>query len=174
MSFFNKLEEKYLISPKILYMVVNLQYYALHQFRSAFSREKFKVSNSDYGKFSGIIMFITFFTNIFIGGQSDKTGMHKKFLFLLTLITTAFFFGFYFQPLMKISSYCFWLCMLGYLIFNNPKQPLLDKIILDNLTNNVSSGGAAVYGKQRLWGTVAYGLATYLCEACLLLNSKKK
>ena len=83
MRFLKKLEEKYLIAPKILYMVVNLQYYALHQFRSAFSREKFKVSNSEYGKFSGIIMFITFFTNIIIGGFSDKTRMHKKFLFFL-------------------------------------------------------------------------------------------
>lgn len=172
MGIFQKLEVNYLIAPKILYFMTNLQYYTIHQFRPAFAREKFLVSQSQYGRFTGIIMFITFFTNILIGGVSDKTKKPKAVLMFLTMITGAIFMGFYFNPLMSISIYMFWGFMLLYLAFNNPKQPLLDKIMLDYLSD-LPSVGPQVYGKQRLWGTVAYGAATYLCEWCLVEGSGK-
>lgn len=162
----SKLEERWLIGPKLLYFLINLQYYTLHQFRSAFAREKFMVSNSQYGKLTGIIMFITFFTNIAIGGYSDRRRNHRNVLLYLTLITAGLFALFYSSTLMDISIYNFWTVMLLYLVFNNPKQPLLDKIILDYL-NNIPAAGPKSYGKQRLWGTIAYGAATYASEWCL-------
>ena len=167
MNLLQKLEEKFLIAPKILYFIVNLQYYTLHQFRDAFAKKKFEVSDSQYGKMTGIVTFISFFTSIFIGRFSDKTGKQKTILLFLTIITAAVFLNFYIDSLMKPSIYIFWFFILLYLVFNNPKQPLLDKIILDYLTI-MPSAGPKVYGKQRLWGTIAYFSATFLCEWCIL------
>lgn len=172
MGILQKLEERYLFAPKILYFVINMQYYTLHQFRSVFAREKFLVSNSQYGRLTGIIMFVTFFTNIFIGGISDRAKNHRKVLFILTVFTAVFFGIFYIPQIMGVSGYTFWSVLLLYLVFNNPKQPLLDKIMLDYLGR--MSAGPKVYGKQRLWGTIAYGAATYISEWCLMAGSNKE
>lgn len=174
MGLFTKYEERWLFAPKILYFVINMQYYTLHQFRSAFALEKFRVPKSHYGIFTGFIMFITFFTNIAIGGYSDKRRNHKSMLFYLTIITTVAFTLFYFEPFMSLGKMvCFWSIMLVYLVFNNPKQPLLDKIILDYLSN-IPCAGPEAYGRQRLWGTLAYGAATYISEALLIQKGKKE
>ncbi|KAI5168298.1 hypothetical protein PAEPH01_0011 [Pancytospora epiphaga] len=170
MDALQKLEKRYLIIPKILYFVVNMQYYTLHQFRSAFAREKFRVGNKEYGRFSGAIMFLTFFTNIIVGGVSDKTRRPRAVLLFLTLTTALVFYTFYVPAIMNISINIFWLMLLIYLVFNNPKQPLLDKIILDYLGR--VAAGPKVYGKQRMWGTVAYGAATIVSEWCLMLNAE--
>ncbi|KAI4291196.1 hypothetical protein PAPHI01_0470 [Pancytospora philotis] len=164
-----KLEERYLLMPKILYFAVNLQYYTLHQFRPRFARMKFGVSTSLYGKMSGIIMFSTFFTNIMIGGVSDKTGRPKGVLLFLTAVTAGLFALFYVNGLMGLGAAAFWGVLFLYLIFNNPKQPLLDKIVLDYLGK--MSAGPKVYGKQRMWGTVAYTAATLSSEWCLKIGA---
>lgn len=175
MNFLRKIEEKYLISPKILYLFVNLQYYKLHQFRPYLAREKFKVSPGDLGTFSGAIMFISFFTNILFGNISDKFRCHKSMLIVLTIITTAFVFLLFIPGLDKIKGFNlpFWSILLLYLCFNNPIQPLLDKIIIDYLSETPSID-PKLYGKQRMWGTLAYGMATYIVEWMLLEGRKEK
>lgn len=172
MSILQKIEEKYLLAPKILYFVLNMQYYTLHQFRPVLAMEKFSVGKSQYGKFSGIIMFITFFTNILIGFVSDRTRRPKGIMLFLTIITSVIFINLYIPSFMNMSIYNFWLMILLYLAFNNPKQPLLDKIMLDYLGK--MSAGPKVYGKQRLWGTIAYGAATFISEWCLLQGAEPK
>ena len=163
MSFAKKFEERWLFWPKVLYFVINLQYYTLHQFRSAFALEKFHVSEQSYGFFSGSIMFITFFTSLGLGSFSDKKNNHTQMLLFFTSITAVLFALFYIDPIMGKSTFCFWSVMLFYLLFNIPKQPLLDKIILDYISN-IPSTGPESYGRQRLWGTLAYGAATYITE----------
>ncbi|KAI5149668.1 hypothetical protein ENBRE01_1050 [Enteropsectra breve] len=170
MSLFNKLESNYLIGPKVLYWFINLQYYTLHQFRASFALEKFKVSKEDYGKYTGAFGAINFFTNIVVGAISDKTRKYKLTLQFLTVFSTVVFLGFYVSPVVNFVSGSFWILLLLYLTFNNPKQPLLDKIVLEYLTKNFE-GGDKFYGKQRMWGSVAYGVATYLAELCLLMGS---
>lgn len=169
MGIATKFEERYLFVPKILYFVVNMQYYTLHQFRSIFCRSKFGVSTSTYGKMSGIILFCTFFTNIMVGGVSDKTGRPKAVLIFLTMATAVLFSLFYVPSIMGIGAASFWAVLFLYLIFNNPKQPLLDKIVLDYLSK--MSIDAKVYGKQRMWGTVAYAFATFVSEWCLNIGA---
>lgn len=172
MIFLQKLEEIFLIAPKILYFVINLQYYTLHSFRIFFATEKFKIGVSEFGKYIGITMFISFFTNIMIGNYSDKKKNYKYMLFFLTMITTIIFSLFYLDKIMKSSIMIFWILMLFYTIFNNPKQPLLDKIVLDYLFQMPC--GTGVYGKQRLWGTISYFIGSYIIEWCLTKNTNNK
>ena len=166
MNRLRKLETSYLLSPKIIYLIINLQFYGFHQLRSAFAREKFNISDDEYGKFTGYTQFITFFTSVFIGSISDRSRQYKRILLLLIVASTVVFMNFYISSLMKIHSIMFWAFMLLYLMMNNPKQPLTDKIMIEYLEDTTS--GSKVYGRQRLWGTVSLSLATFVCEWCTL------
>lgn len=133
MGIFQKLEANYLIAPKLIYLVVNLQFYGFHQLKFAFARDRFNISDDQYGKFTGYIQFITFFTNVLIGNISDRTRKYKPTLMFLIVVSTVVFVHFYISPLMDMHSMMFWAVLLLYLVFNNPKQPLLDKIMIEHL-----------------------------------------
>lgn len=163
MNFFEKIESKYLVAPKIVYLLVNLHFYGFHQLRFAFAKDKFGINDEDYGKFTGYTQFITFFTNILIGGLADRTKKYKPMMIGLVILSTVVFMSFYIEQLARMDMIVFWLLMLAYLASNNPKQPLLDKIMIEYL-ENFSALGPKSYGKQRLWGTLSLSLATYLCE----------
>lgn len=165
MKFLEKLESRFLLAPKLVYLIVNLQFYGFHQLRFAFAKDKFGVSEEHYGKFTGYTQFITFFTNILLGNYSDKTKKYKPMLLSLIILSTVVFLHFYINSLMNIHSLIFWVFILLYLVTNNPKAPLLDKIMLEYL-DSFAEIGSKVYGKQRLWGTLALSMATYLCEWC--------
>lgn len=165
MKFLEKLESRFLLAPKLIYLVVNLQFYGFHQLRFAFAKDKFGVSEENYGKFTGYTQFLTFFSNILIGNFSDRTKKYKSILISLIIISTVVFLHFYVNALMSLHSLVFWGFILLYLMFNNPKAPLLDKIMIEYL-ECFSEVGSKIYGKQRLWGTISLSLATYLCEWC--------
>lgn len=78
------LERKYIISPKISYFVLSFQFYILHQFRSLFAREEFKIEESQIGMIMGVIYFLTFFTNLGIAAINDRFNRPK--LLLMSLI----------------------------------------------------------------------------------------
>ncbi|KAM0681092.1 hypothetical protein GINT2_000877 [Glugoides intestinalis] len=166
MKLIEKLESKYLFAPKLVYLLVNLQFYGFHQLRFAFAKEKFGISEEVYGKFTGYTQFFTFFTNIMIGNISDRTKKHKKMLLCLTILSTLVFLHFYIAPVMGLHPMMFWVFIMLYLMVNNPKQPLLDKIIIEYL-ECFTAAGSKIYGKQRLWGTISLSLATFLCEWCI-------
>lgn len=166
MKLIEKLESKYLFAPKLVYLLVNLQFYGFHQLRFAFAKEKFGISEEVYGKFTGYTQFFTFFTNIMIGNISDRTKKHKTMLLCLTVLSTVVFLHFYIAPIMGLHAMMFWIFIMLYLMVNNPKQPLLDKIIIEYL-ECFTAAGSKIYGKQRLWGTVSLSLATFLCEWCI-------
>lgn len=165
MKFLEKFASNYLIAPKLIYLIVNLQFYGFHQLRFAFAKDKFKISEENYGKFTGYTQFLTFFTNILIGDFSDRTKKYRSMLLSLIVISTAVFLNFYITPLTDLHEIVFWILIMMYLMTNNPKAPLLDKIIIEYL-ENVTNAGPKIYGRQRLWGTVALSLATYLGEWC--------
>lgn len=156
-------ELQWLIKPKLIYLIINLHFYGFHQIRSAFAKEKFKVPDQQYGKMTGYTQFITFITNIFIGNICDKRKNYKNMLLFLIVASTAVFLQFYINGLENLDKSIFWGIMLLYMIFNNPKQPLTDKIMISYLEKE-SIYGSKVYGRQRLWGTFSLSIATYFCE----------
>lgn len=163
MNHFQKIEDRFLLKPKLIYLIVNLHFYGFHQLRSAFAKEKFKVSDQNYGKITGYTQFVTFFTNILIGNICDRNKKYRGTLLFLIVASTTVFFHFYIEALTSLGSYVFWILLLLYMIFNNPKQPLTDKIMISYLEEK-TSGGSKVYGRQRLWGTFSLSIATYICE----------
>lgn len=165
-NYFLKLNEKWLFVPKAIYLIVNLQFYGFHKLRSAFAKEKFNISTEEYGKFTGYTQFITFFTGIIIGNITDKTKKYHSSLFMMIALSTFVFLFFYINSITSLHPSVFWIILLFYCILNNPKQPLLDKIMIEYLDKN-SEIGSKIYGKQRLWGTFALPMATYISEWCI-------
>ena len=164
MNILQKWENKFLIVPKLLQMVVCMQYYTLHNMRVLFATDKFNISVKQYGEFNAYIQCITFFSNIFIGQFADRTGKHRKILITLMLVTFGIMSLFYLDNFYAFNAVVFWLVLYAYQTFNLPKQPLLDKIIYDYLSEK-PDGATSEYGKQRMWGTVAYTAATFVAES---------
>lgn len=170
MNLLEKWENKFLFVPKILMLVVCLQYYTLHNLRHLFAIDKFDISVKQYGEFNAYIQCATFFSNITIGSFADRTGKHKKILVALILTTCGLLSTFYISNIMPFNAITFWLLLYVYQVFNLPKQPLLDKIIYSYLEEKPGCD-VTEYGRQRAWGTVAYMTATFLVE--MMVKSHK-
>ncbi|WUR04252.1 hexose transporter [Vairimorpha necatrix] len=164
MDTIRSLNRKYLLIPKVFFFSIAMLFYTLHTFKSVFAKDKFKVSESAVGTGFGTLMFITFFTNIYIGSLNDKWGMSKWFLILFLTLSSIFFQLFFFLNLTGgFSSVLFWINMLFYLGANLCTTPLMDKIVLEYLSK-IPNIGANTYGTQRLWGTVGYAVCNYVVE----------
>lgn len=164
MNILEKWENKFLLVPKILQLVICLQYYTLHNLRHLFATEMFNISIQQYGTFNAYIQCITFFSNIFIGQTADRMGKHKKILLTLIFLTFGIMSSFYLTNIVVFNAVVFWIVLYIYQTFNLPKQPLLDKIIYDYLKERPNCS-TEEYGKERLWGTVAYTAATFIAES---------
>lgn len=173
MNILEKWENKFLLVPKILQLVVCLQYYTLHNMRHLFATNMFHISIPQYGEFNSYIQCITFFSNIYIGQLSDKLEKHKKILISLIFTTCGILSIFYLTNWFPFNAATFWIVLWIYQTFNLPKQPLLDKIIFDYLSEHPNCTQEA-YGKQRMWGTIAYTLATLLCESLVKTYENKR
>lgn len=174
MNLLKNLYKKYLFAPKLLYLSINLQHYTLHKFRPLFARDMFNISKSELGKGLGILLFITFFTNIFIATMSDKFGRPRAFLIGLLLVSCMFFQLFYLDGYIRFVPFMFWINLLAYLIANTTIPALLDKVVLEYLSR-IQNVGSGTYGKQRSWGSVGYILCIFVVEGFLKSqNSDKK
>jgi hypothetical protein len=170
MEALRSLNKKYLFTPKLLYFFINIQHYTLHKFRPLFAKEKFQISERELGTGLGFLLFVTFFTNIFVAAMNDKFGRPKHFIVGLLLSSCAIFQLFYVNEVVGRSKAIFWLNFFAYLATTTTMPAMLDKVILDFL-NKIPNVGSKTYGKQRIWGTAGYTCSTFLLEA--LLNRGK-
>ncbi|OQS53476.1 hypothetical protein EHP00_624 [Ecytonucleospora hepatopenaei] len=173
MNALEKWENKFLFVPKILQLVICLQYYTLHNLRHLFAIDKFNIPIKQYGEFNAYIQCVTFFSNIAIGSFADRTGKHKKILIGLIMMTCGILSIFYISNILPFNAVMFWIVLYVYQTFNLPKQPLLDKIIYSYLEEKPDCS-VKDYGKQRAWGTVAYMAATFLVEMMVKSHVKNK
>lgn len=171
MNSLKNLNRRYLVTPKLLYFFINLQHYTLHKFRPLFVQDMFEISKSELGRGLGILLSITFFTNIFVATMNDKFGKPKMFIIGLLSMSCIFFQLFYLDWYIRFVPFMFWINFFAYLATNTTIPALLDKLILDYL-NKIPNVGAKTYGKQRIWGTVGYSLCTFIIEGVLKKNKE--
>lgn len=173
LQYLHNLNRKFLLSPKVLYFFINLQFYTLHQFRGNFATDHFQISKQLYGRLLGIILFVTFFTNIFIATMNDKFNKQRFMLILLLSISCVFFQLFFVPSYITLYAHMFWVNLLFYLMFNTSIPPLLDKITLEYLSR-MPNIGSKTYGKQRMWGTVGYLVANWVIEKSIAKQGNQK
>nr|AGE94875.1 nucleoside transporter [Encephalitozoon cuniculi] len=168
MSLLSRLNRRYLLVPKILYIAISMQHYTLHKFRPLFAKEMFGIGESELGTV-GLLMFVTFFTNVLLATMNDRFGRSRIFMVSLLSLSCFFFQLFYVEKYIKGVCLMFWANLFAYLATNTPIMALLDKIVLDYL-NTFPEVSSRDYGKQRIWGTMGYFISIFSIEAIIRMG----
>ncbi|KAF7682698.1 hypothetical protein TCON_2087 [Astathelohania contejeani] len=168
----SELNRKYLLSPKIIYFIISLQFYTLHQLRGPFVKKEFGIPEDSYGRWIGFILFLTFFTNIGIATIFDKFTHPRATIIALMGLSAMFFQLFYLDEYIKASLGVFWFNMFLYLVCIAAIPPLLDKITLEILSR-MANTSSKTYGKQRLWSTLGYLTANIITESIVTIGVDK-
>jgi MFS family permease len=145
---------------------MNLPYYVFYTFRPVYFNGDLKIENEQYGYLSGIISTTAMFAPVFWTNLGDQTHRHKLMLLIAATLNCLFFLGFF--PLTSTTPYKFPItaCLLGVNMFAQyGMQPLLDARVMKILKEAVGDQAKALYGRQRLWGTIAYAIITVVVGA---------
>lgn len=157
----HSLNRRYLLSTKLLYVTANLAIYSCYSFRPKFFKDVLNIDIGSYGNIAAVLALVSFFTSFFWTGLADKYGRHKTVLLGCASMSAVCF------ELLKVPVPSGMLSMYAtvisalYIFFVNALMPLLDKLVL-NMLSNTQGASKEMYGRQRLWGTVAYGLITFV------------
>jgi len=158
MVLYKNLNSALYLTPKLLYIVVNMEYFAFYSFRHPFLMSK-KVSSTMIVVTFALMQFITFFSNIGMALLADNIQRPKAVL-VACLILAACSFQLMFLPGPAILC-CAYFILYSTFIYST--VPLLDRIILDYLQRK--NAPSSLYGKQRMFGTFTYFVTNYITEA---------
>lgn len=162
------LNRRFLLTPKLLYLSIELVYATLATFRYGFIVNGMGISPTNYSEMYGYCMLISFCTNILIAMAFDKINNPKLFFTAILIIS-----GSVFQTICwfkgSISVIIFWILMFIYFTFNGSLIPLLDRHVLAMLPQ--LGGQVKDYGSQRMFGTLACPIASFLIETLLKINN---
>lgn len=159
MDTLQKLNNKYLLIPKILYFTLAAAFYTFHQFRAQFIVEKYGMEKDKLGLYLSIPQAISFFTNIWAGSINDKSGKQKSIIVGFLLISAVFFQSFFFSNNLLL----FWIEFTFYFSFLSATLPLLDKFMLDYVSA-IPGMGPKTLGPQRVWCTFGYLATNFVVE----------
>jgi MFS family permease len=158
------LNEKYLITPKLLYFFLNLEVYAFYVFKGTFIKKYLGIEPKPYGYLMAFMASVGFpFVTVW-GKVADTTGKPKLVLTFLALATAGSF-----QLLMFFvggkgsTPHFIWVTFsLGvYSLFFSGLIPLMDLITLKILSSNPAFS-KEMYGRQRMFGTLGYCVSTLM------------
>lgn len=159
MKWLRKIDTRYFLSLKIIYLTVALQHYVLYQFRSVFAENVFNIKKKDLGYYFGFLYFITFFTNVLIAAATDKYNRYKATILTAIFVSSVSFQLFFLPAVQHSGEPGFWAVMCTYLIFNSAVPPLVDSVVLDRCS--------AFYGTQRIFDSLGYILSITFVEAII-------
>ena len=152
--------ERWLITPKLMYFTMNMVVYSFHLFRGAFITD-YLLLDSKYVGLSGTLMGLVSFPCITMWSSfADAVGRHKMVLSAITfgsvICFEMLFFCFGNVTMRLVYSLTF---LVLYSAFLAGMQPLLDFEALELLSSKAGFS-KEIYGRQRLWGTIAYSCVT--------------
>lgn len=159
MNHVSKLNQKYLLVPKSLYFTLSAAFYAFHQFRGQFIVDRFNMEKSTLGFYLSIPQSISFISNIWIGSINDSSGQQKTLIVTLLLASAVFFQSFF----MTNSLANFWIGYTCYFSLLSATLPLLDKVMLDYVSE-IPGMGSKAFGSQRVWSTFGYLVTNFTVE----------
>lgn len=139
---------------------MNMVVYSFHLFRGAFITD-YLLLDSKYVGLSGTLMGLISFPCITMWSSfADTIGRHKLVLSAITfgsvICFEMLFFRFGNMAMRLVYSLSF---LVIYSAFLAGMQPLLDYEALELLSSK-SGFSKEIYGRQRLWGTIAYSCVT--------------
>lgn len=162
LSFLQRLDDSYLISPKLIYFFICTVYYALYLFRAQFMKEYLRLDLGQYGDISAMMALVSFAFMTLWSSFADHIGRHRLILVALCLALAGSMELSLFVGPIENSSVRFYLAaavLSLYSFFACGILPLTDYLILKMLSDRPGFS-RDLYGRQRLWGTVSYGLTS--------------
>lgn len=159
-SSLKRANDRWLITPKLMYFTMNMVVYSFHLFRGAFITD-YLLLDSKYVGLSGTLMGLVSFPCITMWSSfADAVGRHKLVLSCITFGSVVCFEMLFFRmgslSLRLVYSLTF---LVLYSAFLAGMQPLLDFEALELLSSKAGFS-KELYGRQRLWGTIAYSCVT--------------
>jgi predicted MFS family arabinose efflux permease len=159
---FKRVDDEILLSPKIIYFIVSTAFYTLYLFRAKFIKLYLGLDADEYGDISAIMALTSFAFMTLWGTFSDILGRHRLVLVVLCVALTGALELSVFVARITNHSLRFYLAsavMTLYSFFACGLLPLADYLTLRQLSNRPGFS-RDLYGRQRLWGTISYGLTT--------------
>ncbi|KAH9386243.1 uncharacterized protein NEMAJ01_1139 [Nematocida major] len=155
---YKQLNSSLFLTPKLLYVAVNVEYFLFYNLRQNFLTSK-GVKDGLQTLTLVFMLLSTFFSNMGIAYISDKLQRPKSILMFC-----LFFSSLLFQVLLlPIPPVCVSIAFIMYSMFILSTLPLLDRIVLEYL-QKVMQAPASLYGRQRMFGTLTYCIINYLVE----------
>lgn len=150
------------IKPKLIYFSVASAYYGLYMFRGDLCKKYLNLKTDQFGTLSSIIAFVGFIFMPIWSSLADRLGRHRMIIIFLCLAMSA---SIQLAPLVKgiegdgnkfVASVLF---MSLYSLFSCGILPITDFIVL-RMIEDKQGFSRDLYGRQRLWGTISYGITT--------------
>lgn len=162
-NMWNELDQKLLISTKLIFFSMAFAYYTFYIFRGIFLQGYMGFTADTYGYLSSLMAAFSFAATSMWSLLSDRTGKHKLVLIFLT-VCMVISFDLISQiklPLSVIGTIMTFVLMISYSVFQSGVMPLVDYLTLKRLT---SSPGFSkeLYGRQRMWATIGYPVVSYI------------
>lgn len=160
---FERINELILPAPKVVYFSMSMLYYTLFFFRPTFCTKYLGMTKEGYGDAIALMGIVSFLFMTAWSRLADHLARHR-----LVLVSVALAMGGSFQLLLiqfpdRPTLQYWWsvgiLCLFGS--FFGGIMPLTDFQVLRMLKARVPSGGAELYGRQRMFGTLSYGITTW-------------
>lgn len=150
----SELDHRFLVTPKLLYFFAGCVFYTLSNFRLEFCEGYLGMTITEAGAASGIISLTGFLLAPIWSGLADLLNIHRLVLAFLAIGTALSFELLILWP----TNYWYTILVLGVFgAFVGGIFPLTDYQILRLLVDKFGLG-KALYGRQRMMGTVSYGL----------------
>ena len=162
-------DEKLLKNAKWLYFTLNMALYSSLTFTSAYFFVHWHVPIYQFGCLSALSI-VELVGAVWWGGLADRSGQHQRILIICTAVYCVLFcalpLGSWLLPgedaaaLKMILSAAL---LGGTYFFMSSFFPLVDSCVLAALKRRVPSGEThALFGQQRLWGTLGHGVVSLL------------
>ena len=157
-----RMEDAFLISAKLLFFTMALVQYSFYVFRTLFFKDYLGLDKKKMGTLGSIMALVSFPCMTLWNTLGDLTGRHKLILALLAVSSAATFDLFMFQSSIPGAKGQFWYSagvISCYAFFNSGMIPLLDYEGLKLLSSRPGFS-KELYGRQRLWSPIAYAFIT--------------
>lgn len=155
------------LTPKLLYVAVNTEYFLFYNLRQPFLTSIGIIEGKQ--SITLILMLLsTFISNMGIAYLADKLQKPKGIL-MFSLVISAFLFQLLLLPINTVARSAIFIV---YSMFILSTLPLLDRIVLEYL-QKVLEAPASLYGRQRMFGTLTYSVINYFVESLVFPRGTK-
>lgn len=156
-----QVQKRLLLPPKLIYVTMSMTFYAFYLFRASFITEYLGFNERHMGDITAIMALITFVAMTLWGTFADATGRHRLVLAASAVGMAGAFMLFLVRWTSSTANFGSAIAVASlYSFFQSGMQPLTDYQAL-KLLGQRSEFNKDLYGRQRLWGTIAYGATSY-------------